>query len=320
MVGTCSLEHDTVNLERDGSQIYERGADVGGTWRVSLSANTAGLFSRSFNQDNTYPACILTLTGFLTRPTLIPLLQGCASDVPIHFYTLSTDLTPDWKNSHGTQPEILEYMQQITDKYNLRPYCRFHTSLDKAEWDANANVWRIETRDVRTGKTQVSHATALVSAIGVLVVPSYPKLRGIESFKGETFHSARWRHDVALHGKRVGVLGNGSTASVVLLFYVRKMAECTTSHLRSQLIPKISANPTINVVNFARTKMWYVPGVSPSFQRRSTLNQRNTKAILPYREITKWCFAHIPLAQRIHRFVIAASVRSISILFLLLSV
>ena len=103
-------------------------------------------------------------------------------------------------------------MHGVFDKHGLRSHCRFHTSVDKAEWDADANLWRIETRDVRTGETQLFHATALVSAIGVLVVPRTPKLQGIETFKGEVFHSARWRHDVDLRGKRVGVLGNGSSA------------------------------------------------------------------------------------------------------------
>ncbi len=118
-------------------------------------------------------------------------------------------------------------MHRVTDKYDLRPHCRFQTSLDKAEWDAEENVWRIETRDLRTGETQVTRATAIVSAIGVLVVPKFPKVQGIESFKGEVFHSARWRHDIDLHGKRVGVLGNGSSAYVVLLFEPRKM--CNSS-------------------------------------------------------------------------------------------
>jgi cation diffusion facilitator CzcD-associated flavoprotein CzcO len=140
--------------------------------------------------------------------------------VPIHLYSLSSDLKPDWRNSHGTQPEILEYMQGVAKKRDLRKHCRFHTSVDKAEWDATANVWRIEIRDVRTGEKQVIRATALVSAIGVLVVPSFPKLQGIESFKGEVFHSARWNHDVDLHGKRVGVVGNGGSAYVDLFIYL----------------------------------------------------------------------------------------------------
>lgn len=145
--------------------------------------------------------------------------QGCASDVPIHLYSLSSDPKPDWKNSHGTQPEILEYMRGVAEKRGIRKHCRFHTSVDKAEWDASANLWRLEIRDVRTGEKHMSHATALISAIGVLVIPSFPKLQGIESFKGEVFHSARWNHDVDLHGKRVGVVGNGSSAYVDLFIY-----------------------------------------------------------------------------------------------------
>ncbi|KAF8495884.1 FAD/NAD-P-binding domain-containing protein [Russula emetica] len=211
--------------------IFERGADIGGTWR-----------------DNTYP--------------------GCGSDVPVHFYSFSTDPKPDWDRNFATQPEILEYMHGVVDKYGLRTHCQFHTSVDKAEWDADKNMWRIETRDVRTGKKQLSHATVLVSAIGILVVPRIPKLQGIESFKGEVFHSARWRHDVDLRGKRVGVLGNGSSAT--------------------QFIPIISEDPTVTVVNFARTAMWYV---SPSKHS--------------YSAFAKWTFANIPLVRFLYRFIIA---------------
>ena len=143
---------------------------------------------------------------------ILCLFQGCASDVPIHFYSLSTDTKPDWGHSHGRQPEILEYMRGVVDKYGLRSHCRFHTSVDKAEWDADANVWQIETRDERTGEKQLSYATAFVSAIGGLSQPLIPNLEGVETFKGEVFHSARWRHDVELRGKRIGVLGNGSSA------------------------------------------------------------------------------------------------------------
>lgn len=201
---------------------------------------------------------------------ILHFIQGCSSDVSIHFYSLSTDPNPDWNHSIGSQPEILEYMRGVFDKYALRAHCRFHTSVDKAEWDADANVWRIETRDVRTGEKQLSHATALVSAIGVLAVPRIPKLQGIETFKGEVFHSARWRHDVDLRGKRVGVLGNGSSAA--------------------QFIPVIAEDPTVAVVNFARTAMWYVPSPRSRYSR-----------------IAKYAFAHIPLVQLIYRFMIATT-------------
>jgi hypothetical protein len=159
-------------------------------------------------------------------------------------------------------------MREVAKKRDLRKHCRFHTSVDKAEWDANANVWRIEIRDVRTGEKQVTRATALVSAIGVLVVPSFPKLQGIESFKGEVFHSARWDHDVDLHGKRVAVVGNGSSAYVdPFIIWSGVLHVVLILPLRAQFVPKISADPTVSVVNFARTAMWYVPSVSASSQR-----------------------------------------------------
>jgi len=92
-------------------------------------------------------------------------------------------------------------MHGVVDRHGLRAHCQFHTSVDKTKWDADANVWRIEMSDVRTGEKRLSCVTALVSAIGVLAAPRIPKLEGMESFKGEAFHSARWRHDVDLRGK-----------------------------------------------------------------------------------------------------------------------
>jgi hypothetical protein len=234
-------------------------------------------------------------------------LQGCASDVNIHFYSLSTDPQADWKYCHGTQPEILKYMHKVTDKYGLRQHCRFHTSLDKAEWDAQANVWRIQTRDVRTGEMHVTCATALIPAIGVLLVPKLPKLQGIESFKGALFHSARWRHDVDLHGKRVGVLGNGSSAYAAHPFCEpRKMCNSSSQipiypgHIQGSYSQRDQLRTHENVVCTGRKCI--VAGVL------TLLNLRNAKPIVPYRETTKWLFAYIPFVQRVYRFVIAASV------------
>ncbi|KAI0297687.1 FAD/NAD-P-binding domain-containing protein [Russula brevipes] len=203
---------------------------------------------------------------------------GSTCDVPVHLYTLSTDPKPDWSHTHATQPEILQYMHGVVDKYGLRAHCQFHTSVDQAEWDADAGVWRIETRDVRTGEKRLSCATALVSAIGVLVVPRFPKLQGIESFEGKAFHSARWEYDVDLRGKRVGVLGNGSSAS--------------------QFVPAISKDPSVTVVNFARNAMWYL-----------------SVPLMPYSSFTKWAFSHVPLVRRIYRFVIAASYEALYLVF-----
>ena len=100
------------------------------------------------------------------------------------------------------------------------------------------------------------------------------------------------------------------------LLFSLNCAGCVIPLLRSQFIPVISKDPTVNVVNFARTRMWFLPGVSPLLQKCSLLlNIRYTKPLAPYQEITKWVFSHIPFVQRVYRFMIAASVCSVSILF-----
>ncbi|KAF8476428.1 hypothetical protein DFH94DRAFT_683823 [Russula ochroleuca] len=191
-------------------------------------------------------------------------------DVAPTFPATSTP-SPNQTGTTGSarNPEILDYMHGIVDKHGLRNHCRFHTSVDKAEWDADANLWRIETRDVRTAgeKKQLFHATALVLAIDVLVVSRIPKLQGIESFEGEVFHSARWRHNVDLRGKRVGVLGNGSSAT--------------------QFIPVIAEDPTVTVVN---------------------LYARRCDVLHSQAAVTRFAFAHIPLVRPIYRFMIATTI------------
>ena len=166
-------------------------------------------------------------------------------------------------------------MQDVAEKRDLRKHCRFHTSVDKAEWDANANVWRLEIRDVRTGEKQVTRATALVSAIGVLVIPSFPKLQGIESFKGEVFHSARWNHDVDLHGKRVAVVGNGSSAYVNLFTYlsgILNVALIVNPSLQGTICPKDIHGPNCQRRKLrAHSDVVYTVSRCPSLQQHVSL-------------------------------------------------
>jgi cation diffusion facilitator CzcD-associated flavoprotein CzcO len=84
---------------------------------------------------------------------------------------------------------------------------RFNTEIARANWDEAAALWRVTTR-----AGDVISARVLVSGIGALHVPSIPKLPRAESFDGVSFHSARWRHDYDLTGKRVAVIGTGASA------------------------------------------------------------------------------------------------------------
>ena len=137
--------------------------------------------------------------------------QGCASDVQIHGYCYSNILKPDWKKSRGSQPEILAYLMDVADRYDIRRHCVFNTSVVKAEWDDSASLWRIATSD-KKGEISVVYAKIFVSAMGILVQPRIPSIPGASDFQGPQFHSAQYRNDVDLRGKKVAVIGNGCSA------------------------------------------------------------------------------------------------------------
>jgi cation diffusion facilitator CzcD-associated flavoprotein CzcO len=82
-----------------------------------------------------------------------------------------------------------------------------------AIWDSKLQLYNIVVEDVESGATTSTTANIIISAVGIVEQPRYPSgLDGIQSFKGDLFHSARYRHDIDLKGKRVGVVGNGSSA------------------------------------------------------------------------------------------------------------
>ncbi|KAJ6590602.1 FAD/NAD-P-binding domain-containing protein [Mycena vulgaris] len=207
--------------------IVERASDIGGTWR-----------------DNTYP--------------------GCGSDIPVHWYSLSTDLRADWPRSHGSQPDILSYLMGVADRHSIRLNCLFNTTFLSASWDDEVKMYRISATDNKTQVQFTLTSKVLVSATGLLSVPHIPAFKGLESFSGTAFHSSRWRHDLDLRGKRVAVIGNGCSAI--------------------QFIPVISTDPTVEVTNFCRTPTWLAPDRSAAFSSS-----------------TKWVFKHVPYGGQLYR-------------------
>src|SRR5690606_23816655 len=103
--------------------------------------------------------------------------------------------------------EIHDYQLQLTKKYGLRAFIRFNTEVVACRFDEATALWNITTVD---GETLT--ANVVVSALGQLNRPAYPKIEGMETFKGTSFHSARWNHDYDLTGKNVCVIGNGASA------------------------------------------------------------------------------------------------------------
>ncbi len=150
--------------------ILERAQAVGGTWR-----------------DNHYP--------------------GAACDIPAHLYSFSFELKPDWSTVYPRQPEIRDYLEQVTDRYGLRPHLRFGAEVTAADFDRDRAVWEVATADGRTFEGEV-----LIAAPGPLSDPRVPDIPGRDEFAGTQFHSARWDHDADLTGRRVGVVGTGASS------------------------------------------------------------------------------------------------------------
>ncbi|MHA6493606.1 flavin-containing monooxygenase [Pseudomonas borbori] len=132
---------------------------------------------------------------------------GAACDVPSHLYSFSFAPKADWSRKYAPQAEIQQYLLDCVERYALRRHIACNREVVAARFDAPAALWRIKLANGEELSAQV-----LVSACGQLNRPAYPPLAGIEHFAGEAFHSARWRHDLDLSGKRVAVIGTGASA------------------------------------------------------------------------------------------------------------
>lgn len=110
--------------------------------------------------------------------------------------------------------------ETLFDKYNLNDLTHFNSTFKRADWNPDTKTYNILFEDTRDSKQQFEvEADVLISAIGGFSTPldKPPGLNGLDLFKGEKFHSARWNHSVDLKGKRVGVIGNGCSAGMCTL-------------------------------------------------------------------------------------------------------
>ena len=130
---------------------------------------------------------------------------GIACDVPAHLYTYTFEPNPDWSSTFAPGPEIHAYFERVAKKYGVTDYIRFNEAVPHCEFIDGR--WRIRTS---TGREE--SADVVIAATGVLHHPQVADIPGLETFSGASFHSARWDHSVPLEGKRVGVIGTGSTA------------------------------------------------------------------------------------------------------------
>jgi cation diffusion facilitator CzcD-associated flavoprotein CzcO len=187
---------------------------------------------------------------------------GAACDVPSHLYEFSFAPNPRWSRRYAPQPEIVEYLEEVATRYGVRDNIRTSTEVNSARWDEDRRLWTIDTSG---GEYE---AEILLTACGQLSVPKILPFPGLDSFEGPAFHSARWRHDVDLTGKRVALIGTGCSAI--------------------QIGPKIQ--PLVAQLDvYQRSPGWTLP-----------------KMDFEYSERTKRIFERFPVVQRLDRKAVFA--------------
>jgi cation diffusion facilitator CzcD-associated flavoprotein CzcO len=183
---------------------------------------------------------------------------GCGCDIPSHLYSFSFAPNPSWSRSFSRQPEILRYLEGATRRLDLERHVVLDTEVTSSRWEDDAARWR-----VTTPRGELT-ADVLVGATGPLTQPRLPLVPGLAEFEGPVFHTARWRHDVDLTGRRVAVVGTGASAI--------------------QVVPEL-ARSVDRLVLFQRTPPWVIPksdrritGVEQALYRRVPAAQRAVRA------------------------------------------
>lgn len=177
-------------------EILERSDRLGGTWR-----------------DNIYP--------------------GCACDIKSHLYSFSFFQNYDWSHAYGSQYEILNYMNAMSESYKLENKIRFNCNVQSMEYDKTTSHWQVKNKQGKTFGCRM-----LILATGPLNVPKIPEIKGFGNFGGTHFHSSLWPKEIELKGKSVSIIGTGASAV--------------------QIIPQI-ADQVEKLYVFQRTAPWILP-------------------------------------------------------------
>lgn len=139
----------------------------------------------------------------------------CSHSTESFLYRYSWDVEDlrsyPWGRHYLQGPQILEYLEHVVERNNLRKHFQFNTELTGASWDDAEGRWTVQTSVGDTFKPRY-----LVTALGLLSKSNIPDIPGLDTFKGEIHHTGRWPKDLDVRGKKVGVIGNGSTGTQVI--------------------------------------------------------------------------------------------------------
>ncbi|MFC4949225.1 flavin-containing monooxygenase [Pseudonocardia sp. GCM10023141] len=194
---------------------FEKGGGVGGTWYF-----------------NRYPGAKSDTEGFVYR------------------YSFDKDLLQewDWNTRYLDQSDVLAYLEHVVDRYDLRRDIQLDTEVTGAVWDDATDLWTVTTAD---GASRTSRF--LVNALGLLAKSNIPAIPGLEAFAGPLVHTNAWPADLDITGKRVGVIGTGSTGTQFIVAAAKAAAHLTVFQRSPQYcVP--SGNGPVDRDEVERTK------------------------------------------------------------------
>ena len=187
---------------------YEKNADVGGTW-----------------YENRYP--------------------GCACDIPSVVYQFPWRPAP-WSKYYSYSPEIWKYIKMVAEENNfIEKYIKLRHKIQKLSWDDDTAQWTVTVENLATGEITENHFDLVINGGGILNKWKWPTgIEGLHDFKGVLMHSAQYNEGMDLKGKRVALIGAGSSAV--------------------QILPNIY-NDVSEVYHWIRSKIWITAGFAQAF-------------------------------------------------------
>ncbi len=136
-------------------------------------------------------------------------------DTPNHFYSFTFAPNHRWPRYFSKRIDVLNYCKSVAEKFKVADRISLNTEVVSTTWDEASKTWKVVLRD-RHGQLSEFRANVVISGVGQLNRPKKSFIKGLESFTGPCFHSAQWRHDVDLSGKRVAIIGTGASAMQIL--------------------------------------------------------------------------------------------------------
>ncbi|WP_169077092.1 flavin-containing monooxygenase [Microcella alkalica] len=198
------------------------GAGFAGIYQLHLLRDKQGMRVRAFEKGSGIGG-----TWFWNK------YPGAMSDTESPYYRYSFDdgllADSNWTRKYINQPDILAYLEDVVDRFDLRKDIQLNTEVTSMVFDEDAEIWTIGTAAGESFTTRY-----VVTALGLLAATNIPAIPGIDTFEGRLVHTAQWPDDLSIEGKRVGVIGTGSTGTQFIVAAARQVEHLTVFQRNAQ--------------------------------------------------------------------------------------